>query len=145
MAAALKLYPYQKKWLQDKSRFKLGRFARQTGKTFTTTLEIVDDVEEAEALKRRSPWVILSRGERQAAEAMEEGVIRHANAYQMMKKGLVAREDYDFVDEDSGLRRRALILDFDLVPDEVIERHNLILQPKTKVVALRASQAARVR
>lgn len=110
MAAALKLYPYQKKWLQDKSRFKLGRFARQTGKTFTTTLEIVDDVEEAEALKRRSPWVILSRGERQAAEAMEEGVIRHANAYQMMKKGLVAREDYDFVDEDSGLRRRALQL-----------------------------------
>jgi phage FluMu gp28-like protein len=106
---ALQLYPYQLKWLKDKDRFKLGRFARQTGKTFTTTLEIVDDVHEAEALKRRSPWVILSRGERQAAEAMEEGVLRHAKAYGMLLKGL-AREDYDFVDEDSGLRRRALQL-----------------------------------
>lgn len=107
--AALTLYGYQKKWLADKSRFKLGRFARQTGKTFTTTLEIVDDVFEAEAKKHRSPWVILSRGERQAAEAMEEGVLRHAKAYGMLMKGM-AREDYDFVDEDSGLRRRALQL-----------------------------------
>lgn len=111
MSAALQLYPYQKAWLKDKSRFKLGRFARQTGKTFTTTLEVVDDVHEAEALKRRSPWVILSRGERQAREAMEEGVFRHAHAYGILLKNL-AREDYDFVDEDSGLRRRALQLIF---------------------------------
>ncbi|MBQ1767324.1 MAG: terminase family protein, partial [Aquincola sp.] len=111
MSAALQLYGYQKAWLKDKSRFKLGRFARQTGKTFTTTLEVVDDVHEAEALKRRSPWVILSRGERQAREAMEEGVFRHAHAYGILLKNL-AREDYDFVDEDSGLRRRALQLIF---------------------------------
>mgnify|MGYP006954172279 CR=1 FL=1 len=29
------LYPYQRRWLDDKSRFKIGMFARQTGKTFT--------------------------------------------------------------------------------------------------------------
>lgn len=107
MSRAL-LYPYQVRWLKDKSRFKLGRFARQTGKTFTTTLEIVDDVHEAEILKKRSPWVILSRGERQANEAMEEGIMRHNAAYGAALK--VAREDTDFYDEESGIRRRALQL-----------------------------------
>ncbi len=102
------LYPYQQRWLNDKSRFKLGRFARQTGKTFTTTLEIVDDVHEAEILKRRSPWVILSRGERQAQEAMEEGIMRHNAAYGAALK--CAREDTDFYDEESGIKRRALQL-----------------------------------
>jgi phage FluMu gp28-like protein len=111
MKPALPLYAYQQKWLKDKARFKLGRFARQTGKTFTTTLEIVDDVHEAEALGKRSPWVILSRGERQAAEAMEEGVFRHTSAFGIAMKSL-AREDYEFVDEDSGVRRRALQLIF---------------------------------
>ncbi len=102
------LHPYQVRWLKDKSRFKLGRFARQTGKTFTTTLEIVDDVHEAEINKARAPWVILSRGERQAQEAMEEGVVRHNAAYGAALR--VAREDTDFYDEESGIRRRALQL-----------------------------------
>ncbi|MEG0936561.1 MAG: terminase family protein [Comamonas sp.] len=102
------LYPYQVRWIKDKARFKLGRFARQTGKTFTTTLEIVDDVAEAEIRSLRSPWVILSRGERQALEAMEEGVMRHQAAYGAAMK--VAREDTDFYDEESGIRRRALQL-----------------------------------
>jgi phage FluMu gp28-like protein len=102
------LYPYQVRWLKDKARFKLGRFARQTGKTFTTTLEIVDDVHEAEITKARAPWVILSRGERQAQEAMEEGVMRHNAAYGAALK--VAREDTEFYDEESGIRRRALQL-----------------------------------
>lgn len=74
------LYPYQQRWLADKSRFKIGMFARQTGKTFTTTLEIVLDCLEAEAAGGRARWVILSRGERQAREAMEEGVKRHLQA-----------------------------------------------------------------
>lgn len=77
------LYPYQRKWFDDRSRFKLGKFARQTGKTFTTTLEQVDDCFEAMLKQTTSPWVILSRGERQAKEAMDEGVKRHAKAYGM--------------------------------------------------------------
>lgn len=77
---ALTLYPYQKKWLTDNSRFKVGMFARQTGKTFTTTLELVLDCLEAEARGQRTRWVILSRGERQAKEAMNEGVKRHLDA-----------------------------------------------------------------
>lgn len=74
------LYDYQKRWLNDKSRFKVAMFARQTGKTFTTTLEIVLDCLEAEARGEKTRWVILSRGERQAKEAINEGVKRHLEA-----------------------------------------------------------------
>lgn len=74
------LYPYQQRWLQDNSRFKVAMFARQTGKTFTTTLEIVLDCLAAEARGEKTRWVILSRGERQAKEAINEGVKRHLEA-----------------------------------------------------------------
>lgn len=83
MTPAVPLYAYQRRWLQDSARFKIGMFARQTGKTFTTTLELVDDCYEAEARGQRSRWIILSRGERQAREAMEEGVRKHAAAYRL--------------------------------------------------------------
>ncbi|MCB7131089.1 terminase family protein [Salmonella enterica subsp. enterica serovar Hillegersberg] len=83
MSAAIELHDYQKAWFLDRARFKIGMFARQTGKTFTTTLELVDDSFETEVAGGRARWVILSRGERQAREAMEEGVIKHCRAYNM--------------------------------------------------------------
>ena len=83
MTAAVPLYDYQSRWFRDRSRFKIGMFARQTGKTFTTTLEIVDDVFQAMVDGKRVRWVILSRGERQSKEAMEEGVKLHARAYNL--------------------------------------------------------------
>lgn len=82
--AAVPLFAYQRKWIRDRRRFKVGMFARQTGKTFTTTLEIVDRGFEAHVMRSRpEPWVILSRGERQAKEAMDEGVKKHARAYNL--------------------------------------------------------------
>lgn len=80
---AVPLYAYQRRWLQDPARFKIGMFARQTGKTFTTTLELVDSCFAAEAQGKRDRWVILSRGERQAKEAIEEGVKKHCQAYRL--------------------------------------------------------------
>lgn len=77
---AVELYGYQKRWLADKSRFKIGMQARQTGKTFTTTLELVLEVMDAMVHQQKNNWVILSRGERQAKEAMETGVHVHAKA-----------------------------------------------------------------
>ncbi|MEZ5648638.1 MAG: terminase family protein [Alphaproteobacteria bacterium] len=94
------LHPYQRKWIADKSRFKIGMFARQTGKTFTNTLEIVDDVFRAELNGDRRRWVILSRGERQAKEAMDEGVKRHAQAYQLVLND----NDYDFKGDNGTVR-----------------------------------------
>ena len=52
------LYPYQRRWVDDKARFKIGMFARQTGKTFSTTLELVDDCVEADINGGRARWVI---------------------------------------------------------------------------------------
>jgi phage FluMu gp28-like protein len=101
---AITLYPYQQRYLLDRSRFKLGKFARQTGKTFTTTLEIVDDSFESEVNGRRTRWVILSRGERQAKEAIEEGVKRHAQAYQI---ALTDFGESDVLGAD-GVKYRAL-------------------------------------
>ncbi|MDL2320760.1 terminase family protein [Desulfosarcina sp. OttesenSCG-928-B08] len=90
------LHPYQRRWLDDQSRFKAGMFARQTGKTFTTTLEIAEDIIDHDIRGERSRWVILSRGERQAKEAMEEGLNLHLKAL---------GAGFDFVaDEDSGYR-----------------------------------------
>jgi len=77
---ALPLYPYQQRWVADEARFKIAMFARQCGKTFTSTLELALDCARAEALGQRRRWVILSRGERQAREAMNEGVKLHLAA-----------------------------------------------------------------
>lgn len=97
---AVQLHAYQRRWFMDRSRFKIGKFARQTGKTFTTTLETVDDCYEAAIQDRRARWVILSRGERQAAEAMNEGIKRHAAAYQL---GFEAHE-YDWNGDNGSYR-----------------------------------------
>lgn len=74
------LHPYQQRWKADESRLKVGMFARQTGKTFTTTLEVTEDCQLADIEGRKARWVILSRGERQAREAIEEGVRMHCRA-----------------------------------------------------------------
>ncbi len=73
-------YKYQRRWIAEQARFKIGMFARQTGKTFGTTFEVAEDCQLADLDGGRTRWVILSRGERQAKEAMEEGVKRHAQA-----------------------------------------------------------------
>ena len=96
--AALQLYQYQRRWVQDDSRFKIAMFARQCGKTFTSTLEIALDVMRAEAAGKRARWVILSRGERQAREAMNEGVKLHLRA---MKAGF---KEYE-VDFDANVKQ----------------------------------------
>ena len=74
MKPVINFYSYQQRWLKDDSRFKIGMFSRQTGKTFTTCGELVDDCIQAEMGGRRARWVILSRGERQASEAMDEAI-----------------------------------------------------------------------
>jgi phage FluMu gp28-like protein len=84
------LLPYQRRWIDDKSRMKIGMFARQTGKTFSTTLEIVEDCLEHDLRGARTRWVILSRGERQAKEAMNEGVKLHLKAFKCAFESLEA-------------------------------------------------------
>lgn len=84
----IKFLPYQQAWLDDASRFKIGMWSRQVGKTFTCCAELVRDCILAEIEGRRVRWVILSRGERQAKEAMDEGVKPFIKAYYEIYKGL---------------------------------------------------------
>lgn len=100
------LFPYQLRWMRDRSRFKIGMFARQTGKTFTTTLEIADDCLATDALGGRTRWVILSRGERQALEAMNEGIRRHLRAYGVAADLL----EYDLKLDDATYRAAEVAL-----------------------------------
>lgn len=60
------LLPYQRRWVEDESRFKIGLMARQIGKSFACACEAVLDC----VLHPGAQWVILSAGERQALEFM---------------------------------------------------------------------------
>lgn len=65
------LMPYQKRWVKDQSRFKIGLWSRQTGKSFATACEAVLD-SSAQPKGTACHWVVLSAGERQALEWMEK-------------------------------------------------------------------------
>ena len=65
------LLPYQLRWVEDQSRFKIGMWSRQTGKSFGTACEAVTDC-AAQPKGNSDLWVVLSAGERQALEWMEK-------------------------------------------------------------------------
>ena len=88
--SAIQLTDYQKNWVQDKSRFKIGVMTRQGGKSFETSLEAVLD-----SLEARDMWVFLSAGERQSKELMGKAAM-HARA-----AGKVIEEiESEFIAED---------------------------------------------
>lgn len=62
------LLPYQRKWVDDPARLKIGIWSRQTGKSFSTAEEAVEDC----YLHPGAMWVCMSAGERQALEWMEK-------------------------------------------------------------------------
>jgi phage FluMu gp28-like protein len=79
---AVPLTAYQKRWVEDPARFKIGRICRQGGKTFEATLEAVLDCHE-----RKTLWVCLSRGERQSKELISQAKT-HAKAIGVAVKEL---------------------------------------------------------
>ncbi len=78
MDPLIKLTAYQKRWVLDKSRFKIGKWSRQAGKSFATSLEAVLGCFENPG----TTWVFLSAGERQSKELMRTAAI-HARAINM--------------------------------------------------------------
>src|SRR5689334_20150550 len=64
---AVPLYPYQRRWIEDDSRFKLAVKATQIGYSYAAALEAVLDCVERETM-----WIVLSRGERQSIEFMQK-------------------------------------------------------------------------
>ena len=96
---AIQLLPYQQRWCNDKSRFKIANKARQIGYSFGSTYEVVED-----CLARRCKWYSLSPGERQAKEALETAAT-HAMAFKAAVK--LISEDLHF----EGERFSALTLE----------------------------------
>ena len=64
----VELYPYQKDWIRDESRFMVGLWARQTGKSFASAAKMVLSCRETD----KTRWVAVSSGERQVKELMEK-------------------------------------------------------------------------
>jgi phage FluMu gp28-like protein len=60
--------PFQRRFVEDKSRFKIWLASRQIGKSFAVAMEVSVDC----ITNPGSTWVILSAGERQALEMMEK-------------------------------------------------------------------------
>lgn len=89
------LYAYQRRYLADHSRFKAGMWSRQTGKTFTTTLEAVLDILEAESSGRIARWTILSISRDRALDAMDNGVKLHLQAFKQAFEAMDETFDAD--------------------------------------------------
>jgi phage FluMu gp28-like protein len=73
----LPLYEYQRDWVLDESRFKMGLWSRQTGKSFSTALEAVLDGHD-----KKCDWVFLSSGERQSKELIRKAKM-HGEAFSL--------------------------------------------------------------
>jgi phage FluMu gp28-like protein len=99
---AIPLAAYQRNWVLDKSRFKIGVLTRQGGKSFEAALEAVDD-----CMEHKTMWVFLSAGERQSKELMAKAAM-HARAYSMAIKEL----EGDFVAENGKDRYKQLEIVF---------------------------------
>jgi hypothetical protein len=61
------LFPYQWDWLTDPAQFKIGLWARQTGKDYTCAAEaVIDSINTP-----NNHWLIIACGERQAIESLQ--------------------------------------------------------------------------
>ena len=60
------LLPYQRKWVDDDARFKLGIWSRQTGKDFSTGAEMVRDCMQRAGIT----WLLGAPSERQSLESL---------------------------------------------------------------------------
>ncbi len=101
--------PYQRRWLEDGSPFKIGLWARQTGKDFTCTAEAVLDCMQND----NRHWVILACGERQARESLEKARdwarrFRVATEHRTRSRFSPPRESATEIRWESGSRITAL-------------------------------------
>lgn len=90
----VQLTDYQKKWVEDKSRFKIGVITRQGGKSFSTALEAVLDCVE----NKNTTWVLLSAGERQSKELINKAKM-HMKAIDVALDA-ISIEESEFLSED---------------------------------------------
>ena len=88
----INFYEYQTRWMEDDSRFKIGMMSRQAGKSFCTAAEIVKDCIEHERKGKKTHWVVLSRGERQALEYMHKNIIPMVKAFYVLYSAILKNQ-----------------------------------------------------
>lgn len=99
-APIINFLPYQRAWIADHARFKIGMFTRRGGKTFGSCGEIVDDCIKAEIDRRKVRWTILSRSENTAKEALEDALKPMTRAYYAVLKGLSKHGQPEFIQDE---------------------------------------------
>lgn len=62
------LLSYQRAWVDDEARFKVGVWSRQTGKDYSTGAEVAEDCFR----RPKTTWMIAAPSERQALESLEK-------------------------------------------------------------------------
>jgi phage FluMu gp28-like protein len=67
VSAPIRLLPYQRRWVEDRSSLKMVVKARQIGYSFAATLQAL-----LRCLERKTTWIFLSKGERQSKLLMEK-------------------------------------------------------------------------
>ncbi len=67
LRGAVRLLPYQRRWVEDDAQLKIVVKARQIGYSFAATLRAV-----LECVRRKTTWIFLSKGERQSRLLMEK-------------------------------------------------------------------------
>lgn len=67
VSAPVRLLPYQRRWVEDRSSLKMVVKARQIGYSFAATLQAL-----LRCLERKTTWIFLSKGERQSKLLMEK-------------------------------------------------------------------------
>jgi phage FluMu gp28-like protein len=80
-----RLLPYQRRWVEDRSRLKVAVKARQIGYSFAATLRAV-----LACVERKTTWIFLSKGERQSRLLMEK-VHGHIRACGAVAKAMESR------------------------------------------------------
>lgn len=98
------LTSFQRAWINDTARYKLAVKSRRIGFTFGTTLEIALDV-----LERRTRWLIVSRTEETAKEAMRE-CAKHLTGFKLAAEDVaVSESDSEFLRD--GIRIKVFVVD----------------------------------
>ncbi|SMH35923.1 terminase family protein [Maritimibacter sp. HL-12] len=145
---AVSWLPYQRAWIKDQSRFKIGMFTRRGGKTFGSSGEIVDDCTLAEIDGRKVRWTILSRSENTAKEALNDALKPLTRAFYAAYSELAKRGEPTFVEDAfhvpahyREVRQGDRVFKVD-VPEATYKTHEVHYPGGSRVIALSASPDA---
>ncbi len=143
-AQIIEWLPYQTRWIEDQSRFKIGMFTRRGGKTFGACGEIVADCTMAEIEGRKTRWTILSRSERTAKEALEDALKPLTRAYYAAMGVLARAGEPRFVEDGFHVparveRQGGKLID---IAEATYKTHEVHFPGGSRVVALSASPDA---